>query len=96
MTNREKVIKGLEACVRELGECGLCPYDDGCNPGCGKKLYSDAVAMLKAQEPIRPIIGIIHNEDGSKSYFLQCSYDGTPLNEGDRYCHVCGKAVKWN
>ena len=52
MVDREKVIKGLECCVNSLGECEICPYDEGMGKlACGKNLYSDALALLKAQEP---------------------------------------------
>ena len=51
---------------------------------------------LKAQRAIRPGIGIIHNDDGSQSYFLHCPIDGTTLDKGDRYCRKCGREVKWD
>lgn len=51
MPDREKVIKGLECCVRNFGECELCPYDEGRgNLGCGKQLYADILVLLKEQE----------------------------------------------
>ncbi len=56
---------------------------------------TDVIALLKEREPIRPGLGIIHNEDGSENYFLHCPLDGTMLDEGDRYCRICGRAVKW-
>ena len=47
---RENVIKELECCVRYMGECEECPYDEGRgNCGCAKQLYADALALLKAQ-----------------------------------------------
>ena len=51
---------------------------------------------VKAQEPIRPRIGIIHNKDGSTSYFLHCPFDGTVIDVGDRFCRKCGRSVKWD
>jgi hypothetical protein len=55
----------------------------------------ERIGKLKAQEAIRPGIGIIHNDDGSERYFMHCPIDGTTFNEGDRYCRKCGRAVKW-
>lgn len=57
MTDREKVIEGLECCVNDKpfyhAHCDDCPYN-GCNPdnlgGC-TKLYRDALELLKEQEP---------------------------------------------
>ena len=52
MIDSEKVIKGLECCVNDLGECEVCPYDERNGKlACGKNHYSDALALLKAQEP---------------------------------------------
>ena len=51
MTDREKVIKGLECCVYNdgLGNCKVCPYE-GLTTGCDD-LRRDALSLLKAQEP---------------------------------------------
>ena len=47
----EKVIKGLECCVKRNPEdnprCGECPYDGACL----NRLKHDALELLKAQEP---------------------------------------------
>jgi len=50
MTDREKVIKGLELCGYQEGmpQCDSCPYD---GKQCWKRLKTDALALLKAQEP---------------------------------------------
>ncbi len=55
----------------------------------------ERIGKLKARESIRPGLGIIHNEDGSDSYFLHCPLDGAQIVDGDRYCRNCGRAVKW-
>ena len=53
MTDREKVIKGLELCSREPGQtigCLLdCPYEDV--DGCRRVVMREALVLLKAQEP---------------------------------------------
>ena len=50
MTEREKVIKGLECCGYShfMDKCQDCPYD---GKDCFKRLKEDALALLKAQEP---------------------------------------------
>ena len=54
MTDREKVIKGLEHCIAD--NCDLCPYDENVDcPGFDptpKTLLADVLALLKAQEPV--------------------------------------------
>lgn len=59
MTEREKVIKGLEhCCIDDEGypSCKGCPYGP-CNVRCGGDLHADALALLKAQEPRVMTIG---------------------------------------
>lgn len=53
MTDREKVIKGMECCMITPGPCGTnCPYADTGdeNDYCDQKIIKDAFALLKAQE----------------------------------------------
>lgn len=50
MTDREKVVKGLECCHQiNQTECFKCPYSRG--NGCTYALMGDALALLKAQQP---------------------------------------------
>ena len=63
MTDREKVIKGLERCVEKLDtvvnkthgyNCTACPYFRKCDRSGylnGLSLMRDALALLEAQEP---------------------------------------------
>ena len=56
MTDREKVIRGLECCAAMSGdECRECPYSKECLdadlPYGMPHLAADALALLKAQEP---------------------------------------------
>ena len=58
MTDREKIIKGLECCrIQQSGVppiCEACPYKDDALGTCEDMsgLLNDAYEMLKAQEPI--------------------------------------------
>ena len=97
MNDREKVIKGLECCLKD--DCDNCPYyDPEVDHDCdyfGKclrgNMYRDALALLKAQEPIRP------NEirHGNVFMYYQCPACTSALRVVDRYCSQCGRAVKW-
>ena len=57
MTEREKVIRGLECCI--IGdpdgsrECKKCPYRRKgiTNEPCFNALHADALALLREQEP---------------------------------------------
>ena len=46
----EKVIQGLEHCGQPT-ECDGCPYDTGLVGGCFTRLKSDALELLRAQQP---------------------------------------------
>lgn len=52
MTEGEKVIRGLEACVNNqyLMQCASCPYHTD-KARCVTTLMRDALALLKGQEP---------------------------------------------
>ncbi len=89
---QEKVIKGLECCVNDLGECEVCPYDEGKGKlACGKNLYSDALALLKAQEPVKPIVG--HNI--GPTWWYACGECKGDIDTGDKFCRHCGSELKW-
>ena len=51
MTDREKVIKGLEICYCPPAKCEDCPYHDlPDEQSCNDTLCLDALALLKEQE----------------------------------------------
>ena len=70
MPDVEKVIKGLEHCIEKLDtvvnkshgfNCIACPYFRKCDRSgylIGLPLMSDALALLKAQEPVKPVLDI--------------------------------------
>lgn len=55
MIDSKKVIKGLECCIKndpdDKMRCGECPYEGACL----NRLKADALALLKAHEPIDAI-----------------------------------------
>lgn len=89
MDRLEKVIKGLECCIKrnpdDKTRCGECPYESACL----NRLKADAIALLKVQEPVEPILrgGI-----GGYWYCSACNYQ---ISRGDKFCRYCGRAVKW-
>ncbi len=90
---REKVIKGLECCSDAVLECGEnCPYWNIEN--CQSSMQDDALALLKAQEQ-KPISASIVDSDGGLMHWWACGNCQAPINPEDRFCHECGKPVKW-
>lgn len=97
---REKVIKGLDCCVNDLGECKVCPYAEDEEMGkvaCGKNLYSDAIALLEAQEPVKvKIEQDTYPDETPKGFALYyCGNCGDDIADGQKFCANCGQAVKW-
>jgi hypothetical protein len=71
MTDREKVIKGLERCkLYNKVNCDKCPYDyNGRGDGkseCTAELASDVLALLKEQEHSETFI-VIDNKTGKEA-----------------------------
>lgn len=98
---RDKVIKGLEACslADTKDDCiGYgCPYfiySDKVSGDCLKQMFDDALALLKAQEPIavqkKPV-----EMCGLQTWDWTCGNCGNIVLYKANYCSCCGKAVKW-
>lgn len=110
MIDREKVVKGMECCIPMtlkdgLADCGNCPYDrkitiDGGITECCHDLMADALSLLKAQEPVKPIIEThwetpsVYDED-VKVTENKCGACGAEIDKWDKFCRMCGMAVKW-
>ena len=89
-----KVIKGLECCLA-VTKCGTCPYNTGNDSWCGNnnQLLEDALALLKAMEPVKPVYSRMYNEDIA---IYACGACGKEIGaDCVKYCPHCGQAVKW-
>lgn len=69
------------------------------------KMIEDALDTiedaLKAQEPLEPIIDTYWEtpsvcDDDVKVTEHKCGACGAGIDKWDKYCRVCGKAVKWD
>ena len=100
MADLGKVIKGLKCCTATIKSCGPCPADcpyyEKCLVGISDIFFdvmNDALELLKAQESEHVSI---KDSDGGETHWYVCGACKAPINPGDKYCHECGKAVKWN
>lgn len=90
MTDREKVIKGLETCAGTnndgddcTADCLLeCPYKGSL---CIDRLMYDALAILKEQEAVKP------TWSRGKPF---CGACGLRIH-GGKFCSECGKLILW-
>lgn len=102
MTDREKVIKGLECCLSggNTDGCEPCPYKEECHETVGKgasPLQRDALELLKLQEPARAIREFYDDfsYDGG-SWWYECGNCQNPVDYHDVFCSDCGKRLKWD
>lgn len=99
MADKEKVIKGLECCMKWTGEpntatchCSDCSYTnmDVFGQRCLIDLINDALELLKEQEAVEPIVAFTR-ANGTKAFSCpRCS----ALIRGGNYCSHCGQALK--
>ena len=105
MTDREKVIKGLECCNSlhndSIVKCATdCPYWEF-DAKCRGFVMRDALALLKAQEPVEPKIidtvnsKLYHNDMFKNYYCGNCGEFLHVVNRKDMFCSQCGQEVKW-
>ena len=97
MTKFEKVMKGLECCIK--GDCRrkACPY--ALYKACRKSLAIDALSLLKAQEPVEPDVDVdtwICGKCGHKLEHQEMVDSNILFHEQYSYCPNCGRKVKWN
>lgn len=52
-----------------------------------------AEELLKEQEAVRPER---QHSGGGTTWWNICGNCRTAINPNDKFCHECGKAVKWN
>ena len=103
MIDREKVIKGLEICrhraIRQEN-CKECPYIyDGRSKqsNCEGVLHWDALALLKEQKPVKPVLeqGSMVCGDCGHDVIIQRFIGGEVFDEKVSFCPACGSAVNW-
>ena len=97
MTEREKVLTGLECCINSVmfDPCPPhCPYYKEClHQVSYSPLLADCIKLLKDRdEPIKPTLNESH---GYVSDAFNCGKCGHTIRFHAKYCENCGQAVKW-
>lgn len=108
MIDKEKVIKGLEVCLKNIDQQDCpndCPYLSDCSKYGNRVIFQplmlDALALLKEQEAVEPSFkqdekGIFVWCCGSCGAYMYHIYDGIDkAKEYAKFCRQCGKQVKW-
>lgn len=94
MADREKVIRGLQAIYDEAYDRWVhTQYETDRLVTLVAKFVPNALVLLKEQEPIEPIVERINELDS----LFRCRGCGAyVLFRKQRYCHACGREVKWD
>ena len=99
MDKYKKVIKGLECCgAKPLPKCEACPYAYAEEGTCFTmdKMHGEALALLKAQEPVKPEIGGNTNGTIGTTWFYICGACNRAIDHSDKFCRHCGREVQWD
>lgn len=94
MTDREKVIKGLEHC--DFGVSSTC-YEKECpyyqSHDCTDELKNDILVLLKEQEAVEPIL----KREGRNKYYnyYVCPCCDEEVVYDQNYCSECGAKFMW-
>lgn len=96
MIDREKVIKALECCLKESDHlysnpCNGCPYE---GQECIDRMKTDALALLKEHEAVKPIL--IREGRNKENHYYECRECGEEIVFEQKYCSGCGKPIKWD
>ena len=88
MPDREKVIKGLEQFIADFKSfCG--------NNADWQRVY-DALALLKAQEPVEPNLLVMNGRLSNGTKYICGGCGGSFFHQKVNFCPWCGRAVKWD
>ena len=101
MPDLDKVIYSLERCICHVPDaCKDCSKYGGDNAiRCMEELLTDALSLLKAQEPV-----LLENQHKPYGHFInanspwisRCPKCGKKIEgKQTRFCKYCGQAVKW-
>lgn len=99
MAELEKAIYDIERCICHVPDaCKDCSKFGRYNAiRCMEELLTDALSLLKAQEPVEPVIKPIAAKDSTNcTQWYACRDCGASIDPDDKYCRRCGRAVKWD
>lgn len=84
MADREKVISNFEHEVNKAHGEGWDFVDLTIEDA------KEILALLKEQEPVQVI-----QREAMHMLFWCCGSCGAAITDGDKFCRICGNAVKW-
>ena len=93
---REKVIRSLETAVKNFERYSGDEYGREYDYARVEvETLEDAIALLKAQEPVEPRASRGWYKCGACGNGIATILDNGEPSHKERYCNLCGRAVKW-
>lgn len=91
-----KCVESASECDRNCAECNLVQDTNEL-----LDMYNEVISLLKAQEPVKPVkVNRYIDTDENGHWYVPETYDcgncGVELYGKANYCHLCGRAVKWD
>lgn len=98
MADKRQVIYDIERCICHVPDaCMDCSHYTGTIGflGCMENLMSDALAMLKEQEPVAPERMTVLDFGSFETTVYLCGVCRMSIDCGDKFCKHCGRKVQW-
>lgn len=92
--DRDRLIESLANCAHERN-CQKCLYWQT-EHDCRDAMLWDVSELLKEQEPVSPKKWVPKGQAFAKVMGWYCPVCNAGIVRGDRYCHHCGRKVKWD
>lgn len=84
----ECMLRGShDDCDRNCADCELVQDDGDLH-----EMYTNVIALLKEQEAVKPER---EHSGGGTTWWNVCGNCKTAINPNDKFCHECGRPVKW-
>ena len=98
MIDKQKIVESLKDSLSNL-HCG---FVEGIGNvyAVSEETINHTLELLKEQEPEEPVVGMCHfARHSTKPYGMEfwytCGSCGVEIKRSDKFCHECGKEVKW-
>ena len=92
MLSRKEIRTAFDCCTQMPPKCLGCPYFELEPHECERQLYADALELRKGQKSVEPILVL---DDGEHKLWQCGNCKVAVFTRDTKYCHNCGKAVKW-
>ena len=84
----ECMLRGAhDDCDRDCANCELVQDDGDLH-----EMYTNVIYLLKEKEAVKPER---EHSGGGTTWWNVCGNCKTAINPNDKFCHECGRPVKW-